>query len=302
MRWSPHPVTLRQLQYLCAVAHTGSFHRAAALCRVSQPSLSSQLAAAERALGTKVFERDRRRVLTTRAGAELLDRARRLLEAADELCARGADPLAGTLRIGVLPTIAPYLLPHAAPALRRALPRLTILWSEDKTRELAAALHAGRLDAALVALPSEVGAVESATIGDDPFVLAAPPGHPLVKGRGRLHPRDLAGADLLLLAEGHCLRDQAIAACKRAHHAPFSATSLPTLVALVAGGAGVTLLPSLALPAEKLVVRQFAAPAPKRTLTLIWRPGSPDAALRQIAAVLRQMAMPSRNRSSCSNL
>ncbi|HEY2745855.1 MAG TPA: LysR family transcriptional regulator, partial [Polyangia bacterium] len=145
MRWAPHPVTLRQLQYLCAVAETRSFRRAAALCHVAQPSLSSQLAAAERALGVRVFERDRRRVLVTAAGAALLERARALVVAADDLAdaaARLADPFAGTLRIGVIPTIAPYLLPAIAPALKRALPKLRVLWSEDKTAALAAALHA----------------------------------------------------------------------------------------------------------------------------------------------------------------
>ena len=143
---------------------------------------------------------------------------------------------------------------------------------------------------ALLALPAEVGAVEVEPLGEDPFVLAAPAGHPLAKGKRRLRPAELNGVELLLLAEGHCLRDQAISACKRARHSPFGATSLATLVQLVAGGAGVTLLPSLALDTAKgsLVVRQFVAPAPGRTLALIRRQQSPDGALRQIAAVLRK--------------
>jgi LysR family hydrogen peroxide-inducible transcriptional activator len=243
----------------------------------------------------RVFERGGRGVLTTRAGEELLGRARRVLLAADELldaASRYADPLSGTLRIGVIPTVSPYFLPEAAPALRRALPRLAIVWSEDKTAALSLALHKGELDAALVALPAELGAVESQVIGDDRFVLAAPPGHPLAK-KSRLKPDELNGVELLVLAEGHCLRDQALAACQEAHHSEFGATSLQTLVQMVAGGAGVTLLPELALPSENqrgmLVVRQFVAPAPGRTLALVWRlESAAKEVLRQIAAVMRK--------------
>src|SRR5260370_23319784 len=186
MRRSPHPISLRQLQYLVAVADTRSFHRAAELCRVSQPSLSSQVAQAERLLGVQLFERDRRHVLVTPAGEELLRRARQLLIEADDLvdaATRSSDPLAGTLRLGVIPTISPYFVPEVAPALRRRFPQLQILWSEDKTANLRASLHAGELDGALVALEAELGEVEHEVIGYDPFVLAASPQHPLARAR-----------------------------------------------------------------------------------------------------------------------
>src|SRR5512138_90938 len=153
MRSAPYPGTLRQLQYVLAVAEARSFRRAAEACRVSQPSLSAQVAEAERALGVRLFERDRRRVLVTAAGEALVARARRVLLEADDLveaARRGADPLAGTLRVGVIPTVGPYLLPRAAPALRKALPALQILWEEDRTPALVRRVAAGELDGALL--------------------------------------------------------------------------------------------------------------------------------------------------------
>src|SRR5499426_1768861 len=155
MRWAPHPGTLRQLQYVVAVAETRSFRQAAALCAVAQPSLSAQVAQLERTLGVVLFERTKRRVLPTSAGEELLARTADVLREADDLAeaaARLADPFAGTLRIGVIPTISPYLLPEIAPVLRAAHARLRVVWTEDKTPVLVERLHAGDLDAALVAL------------------------------------------------------------------------------------------------------------------------------------------------------
>ncbi|MBL9006782.1 MAG: LysR family transcriptional regulator [Myxococcales bacterium] len=297
MRFSPHPLSLRQLQYLVAIAETGSFHGAAELCHVAQPSLSSQVAQAEQALGVQVFERDRRRVLLTAAGHEVLRRARAVLLSADDLLdavARCGDPLAGPLRIGVIPTISPYLLPDVAPALRQAFSQLALTWQEDKTASLLSALQAGELDAALVALETDLGHVEYAVLGYDPFVLATAPQHPLSRGTQPLLPDELSGCELLLLAEGHCLRDQVLSACKRAHSSPFFSTSLPTLVQMVLSGSGVTLLPTLALPSEnrrgELHLRAFAKPGLGRTLALAWRAGSATApALRKIAAVMKQV-------------
>src|SRR5262244_979563 len=184
MTVAPHPASLRQLQYAVAVADTRSFRRAAERCGVSQPSLSAQLAQLEGALGVRLFERDRRRVLPTPAGEALLERARRVLLDADDLvdaARRLGDPLAGTLAIGVIPTVSPYLLPAAAPAIRRAHPRLTVRWLEDKTEILARELHAGRLDAALLALEADLGGpLQREVIGRDRFVLAAR-AHPLAK-------------------------------------------------------------------------------------------------------------------------
>jgi LysR family transcriptional regulator, hydrogen peroxide-inducible genes activator len=293
----PINFSLRQLQYAVAVADTLSFRKAAARCHVSQPSLSAQLAQLERTLDVRLFERDRRRVLPTAAGQELVERARRVLLEADDLAAaamRAADPLTGTLRIGVIPTISPYLLPAITPALRDAFPRLTLRWTEDKTEVLIARLDAGELDAAILALEADIGNVDREVIARDPFVLATQKTNPLGSGRRPAHPEDLHGAPVLLLDDGHCFRDQALAVCATAdaQELEFRATSLPTLAHMVAAGAGVTLLPALAAPTEArradLAIRPFARPAPARTIALVWRRRSPLAApLRSLAAVVR---------------
>jgi LysR family hydrogen peroxide-inducible transcriptional activator len=298
MRQVPHPFTLRQLQYVAAVAETLSFRRAAERCRVSQPSLSAQLAQLEAAIGVRLFERDRRRVLLTPAGNDLVKRARHLLVEADDLlqaAKRAEDLLKGALRIGILPTISPYLLPHATPLLRKSFPELTIGWMEEKTPVLMTSLRDGDLEAALLALEADIGDVESEIIAKDPFALVAPPDHPLMRKTSPVSPIELRGVGVLLLDEGHCFRKQALEWCSRAraHELELRATSLSTLVQMAASGAGITLLPALAVPAEtkraRLRVRPFAPPAPHRTLALVWRRGSPlDAALRRVAGVFRE--------------
>jgi len=294
-----HPVSLRQLQYAVAVADARSFRRAAEQCHVSQPSLSAQIAQLEASLGVRLFERDRRRVVATDAGQEILDRARRLLVDAGDLveaARRRSDPLTGTVRIGVIPTVAPYLVPDAARILRATCPRLTVAWLEEKTAVLAAALAAGTLDAAILALPvpPSAGDVEHEEIAGDEFFLATPPGHRLGVPTAPAKAEELRGAQLLLLDEGHCLRQQALAVCSMvsAEELGFRATSLPTLVQMVAGGAGVTLLPRLALPVElsraDLCIRPFADPGPSRTIVVAWRRRSFLAdALRRIAAAIQ---------------
>jgi LysR family hydrogen peroxide-inducible transcriptional activator len=293
-----HPFTLRQLQYAAAVAETLSFRRAAERCGVSQPSLSAQLAALESALGTRLFERTRRRVLLAAGAEEMLQRARRVLVEADDLgqaAKRPGDPLAGTIRAGVIPTISPYLLPSAVPALRKRCPRLMLVWVEDKTKNLVEQLRGGALDAAVLALEADIGDVDREIIGKDPFVLAAARSHPLGRARTPLEPKELRETEMLLLDDGHCLRDQALAFCSRSRvrEGSFRATSLPTLAQMVAGGAGVTLLPSLAVPLEnrgrQLRVRRFRDPAPARTLALVFRRGTPRLrALQEVAAALRE--------------
>ncbi len=297
MNMQPSPFTLRQLQYAVAVADELSFRRAAERCRVAQPSLSAQLAQLEDALGLRLFERDRRRVLPTPAGAAWLERARALLVASDDLvtAARAAaDPFAATLRLGVIPTIAPYLLPRIAPALHRAFAKLTVVWLEDKTDSLVEALHAGGLDAALVALEAPLGPVAHEIILQDPFVLAARSGDPLLAREGPMERSALRDAEVLLLDDGHCLREQALSFCSRAkaREREFRATSITTLVQMVGQGSGVTLLPSIAVDAEapraSLVVRPFAEPAPKRTIALVWREQSAlAAALTELASVIK---------------
>jgi LysR family transcriptional regulator, hydrogen peroxide-inducible genes activator len=297
MMLSPHPYTLRQLQYAVAVADALSFRKAAERCHVSQPSLSAQLAQLEDALGVRLFDRGRHGVLVTTAGKALVDRARRLLVDADDLLQAAGqlgDPLSGPLRLGVIPTVSPYLLPLIAPALRRKHPALRPAWIEEKTDTLLHLLETGALDAAVLALDAEVPGLERDVIAQDPFLLATPVGHPLGKSSAPASPKELREANVLLLDEGHCLREQVLAICSRAkaNELEYRATSLSTLTQMVAGGAGVTLLPKLAVPTESrranLELRTFTAPQPHRTLALVWRRGaSLTEALKEIAATMR---------------
>jgi LysR family hydrogen peroxide-inducible transcriptional activator len=295
---APLPVSLRQLQYIVAVADLGGFRRAAETCQVSQPSLSAQIATAEDALGVRLFERNRRQVRVSAAGGALVAQARAVLVAAGDLRELGrqlADPFTGTLRVGVIPTISPYLLPEIAPAVARAYPKLTIVWSEDRTGSLVRQATEGAIDAAIIALEADLGPLDHAVLQKDPFLLAASPGHPLAKAARRARLDDLADVSLLLLDDGHCFRDQALQLCARvgAKEAGFRATSLATLVQMASAGGGVTLMPSIAVPVEnrrgQLVVRPFAAPGPGRTIALAWRKGSAlMPALTRLAASMRE--------------
>lgn len=300
--YSAHLFTLRQLQYVVAVADALSFRKAAERCHVSQPSLSAQLGQLEDAIGVRLFERDRRRVLLTSAGKDLVERARRLLIEADDFvfaAKRASDPFSGELQIGVIPTISPYLLPSLTPALRAAYPHLVTKWIEDKTDELVRNLDAGRIDAALLALEADLGDVEFEEVATDPFVLVSRPDDPIMAKTRPVTLSELGEMNVLLLDDGHCLREQALAVCSRAkaHELEFRATSLSTLVHMVAGGAGVTLLPELAVAFEVeragLRARPFARPAPHRTIALVWRKRAPlGEALKKIAATIRK-AYPS---------
>jgi len=297
MKLEPHPFTLRQLQYLVAVAEELSFRKAAARCHVSQPSLSAQVAQVEASVGVQLFERSHRKVLVTPAGQDILDRAAKLLLAADDLREAGrsaSDPLTRVIRLGVIPTIGPYFLPVAAPHLRAKFRRLTVAWREEKTGVLMEALHTGALDAALIALEADIGDVETEIVAHDPFVLAVAAQHPLAKGRGPVRASELRAQEVLLLDEGHCFREQALEVCSsaRAREGEFRATSLGTLVQMVAGGATVTLLPTLAVATEArragLRVRPMASAKAQRTIALAWRRRSPlGPALREIAVALR---------------
>lgn len=294
-------VTLRQLRYLVAVADTLHFGRAASACHVSQPSLSTQIQQLEDALGVGLVERTQRRVLLTPAGREVVARARRILGEVSDLAAfaRGAGvPLSGELRLGVIPTLAPYYLPGVLPALRRDHPDLKLLLREDLTGRLLDMLRAGRLDALILALPVEDPGLETAPLFDEPFHVAMPAGHPLAA-----HPtvteRDLQGERLLLLEDGHCFRDQALAVCgfdaAGGERDGFAGTSLNTLCEMVAGRIGVTLLPALAAARAPAGVdtRPFAAPAPSRRMGLVWRRGSPrDGELTLLADYLRAHVPP----------
>lgn len=290
----------RQLECLVAVADHGSFRKAATTLGISQPALSAQVQGVEDLLGVQVFERDRRSVLVTPAGEDVVGRARIALEAIDavsDAARRRAEPLVGRLRLGVIPTVAPYWLPALLPAVRKRFPKLELILIEDQTNRLLAQLAAGQIEVALLALPVP-GDVTTAAIVREEFLFAAPRGNPLLAKRGKLTEHDLEDETVLLLEDGHCLRDQALAVCNRGgaiESMEVRATSLPTLVQMVAGNLGVTLLPEAA--AEALIqprgpvdVAAFSKP-PGRTLGLVWRTSS--ARLREfrlLAEVMSQTA------------
>jgi LysR family hydrogen peroxide-inducible transcriptional activator len=290
-------LSLRQLQYVVAVADSLGFHKAAAQCHVSQPTLSAQVALLESVLGVRLFERDRRKVLVTPAGTELVARARRVLREVDDLIAtatRSQAPFSGTLRLGVIPTLAPYLLPEVTPAITKKYPALALQFHEEKTADIVRGLADGTLDAGIAAQEAELGDVAQAEILRDDFVVALPKLHPLAK-KTKVTLADLEDEPVLLLDEGHCFRDQALALCAKAHAdvANFRATSLATLAQMVSSGAGVTLLPTLAVPVEnrrgQLEIRPFPRPAPRRTVVLVWRKSSPfGTAFTELAGVLEQ--------------
>lgn len=298
MNFASHPITLRQLQYVVAVAEQLSFRKAAKACHVSQPALSSQVAQLERALGLKLFDRDTQRVVLSAAGADFVSRARALLKDADALveeAQRAADPLCGPLRLGVIPTVGPYLLPEVAQPLREAFPRLRFTWVEERTSALMKLLKVGELDGAIVALETEdLGEVQSLVLGRDDFYLATAQDHALARADSPVSPRVLEAERVLVLEEGHCLGEQVAEVCRRARGADLDVrgTSLSTLSQMVVGGAGVTLLPALALEVENrrgtLHLRPFTAKAPGRTLALVWRKGAPAVqSLRAVAPALR---------------
>jgi LysR family hydrogen peroxide-inducible transcriptional activator len=296
MNFSPHQFSLRQLQYIVAVADLLSFHRAADECHVSQPSLSLQIAELERVLNIKIFQRDPHRVALTAAGRDFVESARVVLRAADalrETARRCIDPLSGTLRIGVLPTISPYWLPELTPALQKAYPQLKVIWLEDKTHTLVHALQSDTIDAALLALEAEIGDVEREVIAKDPFVLVAPAEDPLVAKSTPAKAAELRGASVMILDDEHCFGKQALEFCfrARAQDHQFRATSLATIISMVAGGVGVTLLPTLAVRREvqtnNLRVRRFADTEAVRTIGLVWRKNSSlTPALRKLATTM----------------
>jgi LysR family hydrogen peroxide-inducible transcriptional activator len=286
--------TLRQLQYLKLLAEHGSFSRAAEAASVSQPALSAGIQELEKVLGAPVVERTRGAVQLTAVGAEAVSRAEDVLARTEDLveAARNAGrPLSGRLRLGVIPTVAPFLLPATLPGLKAAYPQLRLFIREDLTGRLITGLKAGQLDCAVIALPYAATGIQHARIGDDEILAAAPVDHPLASG-GDILPGALKGEDLILLEDGHCLRDQALAAVEI--DAPrgedvFAATSLHTLVQMVSSGLGVSFLPAMAVKAgladdKGVVVRSFAAEAPKREIVVAWRSGSSRAAEARLLA------------------
>jgi LysR family hydrogen peroxide-inducible transcriptional activator len=273
--------TLKQLRYLTALDEHKHFGRAAEACFVSQSTLSAGLQELETLLGASLVERSNRSVVFTALGREIAARARVVLREAQELvelAAAAKDPLSGALRLGVIPTVSPFLLPQVLPRLRKAYPKLKLYLTEDLTQRLLDDLHAGALDCVLLALPVEVGEAEQMVLFDDAFELVCRKDNPLAN-KSRIVTADLADAPLLLLADGHCLRDHALDAChlaRRPSGSDVTATSLHTLVEMAANGLGVTLIPDMALRARllkgsELVARPFAGGKPGRRIGLVWR-------------------------------
>ena len=292
--------TLQQLRYLVALGEHGHFGRAAAACFVSQPALSAQLRELERRLGVTVVERQRSGLLFTPVGRDVLERARRLLAEADDLVAAAAAGrgVVGPVRVGTIPTVGPYLLARTVPVLHNAVPGAALELHEATTDLLVGQLRGGTLDVLLLATAPDDPDLESVALGADPFLLAVPARHALARGRGPVSLDDLASLRVLVLTEGHCLRDQALAVCRgpNAEASSVAASSLATLVQMVAAGMGVTLLPASAAalearPGNGIAVRRFRSPAPSRTIGLTWRRSSPNRAMFAGLATLLRPAL-----------
>ena len=274
-------IKLKDLRYLVAVADARHFGRAAEKCFVSQPTLSAQLKKLEDYLGVQLIERQPKNVTLTEAGEQIVARARRMLEASEEvvtLARAHRDPLAGRLRLALLPTIGPYLLPRVSQPMRKSLPRLELRLYEYQTEQMLQKLETGEIDLGILALPVDAEGFETQELYTEAFTVAVPDQHRLAK-RDSVRVDDLNGETLLLLEDGHCLRDQALEVCSRVdlhEKQDFRATSLETLRQMVATGAGITLLPELASRgaygnARGVVIRPFTRPAPVRHVGGVWR-------------------------------
>ncbi|MGZ3368814.1 MAG: hydrogen peroxide-inducible genes activator [Caulobacteraceae bacterium] len=282
--------TLRQLQYLRLLAEHGSFSRAAEAAHVTQPTLSAGIQELERALDAPVVDRARSGVILTAVGEEVVRRGNDILARAEDMvqAARAAgQPLTGRFRLGVIPTSAPFLLPRALPLLRERFPKLKLFLREDLTHRLIEGLKSGALDAALIALPYDTAGLETAPVSEDELLAMAPANHPLIAG-DTVSAEDLQDNGLILLEDGHCLREQALSVCglhaPRGEEAGFAATSLYTLVQMVGSGLGVSLLPAMAVEAgladdTPVAIRPIGpgpghTDKPSRHIVVAWRAGS----------------------------
>lgn len=301
--------SLRQLSYLVELAQRLNFRAAAEAQFVTQSTLSAGIKELERQLGVQLVERDKRSVRLTAVGEEVVARARDLLAAAADLAEvakSAAAPLSGPLRLGAIPTIAPFLLPKVLPPLRRAHSGLKLYLREDLTGRLLERLRTGSLDMALIALPYDTGDLHVRELFKDEFWFVAREDDPAAREK-EIALRKLDTGEILLLEEGHCLRDHAITACgprRGAWETKVEATSLYTLIQMVDGGLGVTLLPEITLKAgllkgTRLIARPFASPAPSRTLALVTRRTSPR---RQEVELLAELILEQRRKSERSGI
>jgi LysR family hydrogen peroxide-inducible transcriptional activator len=274
-------MNLRDLRYFVALADTRHFGKAAERSFVSQPTLSAQIKKLETYLGVQLIERQPRKVTLTEMGARILPLARSILQESDEivsLARNDHDPLSGKLKVALIPTIGPYLLPVVTRKLRKQLPRLKLMLYEYQTQPLLEKLRAGDIDLGILALPVPLDGLEARPLYDEDFTLAVPSNSPLAK-RSNVKLDDLTGETLLLLEDGHCLRDQALDVCSRIdvkESEDYRATSLETLRQMVAAGLGITLLPQLATrgpigTGQGLIVKEFSRPVPSRSVGAVWR-------------------------------
>jgi LysR family hydrogen peroxide-inducible transcriptional activator len=291
--------SLQQLRFLCALGEQCHFGRAAESCSVTQSTLSGGIKELEARLGVTLFERSNRHVMLTPLGKEIAARAQRLLVDAEELVGlarNGQEPLSGPLRFGAIPTVGPYVLPSLLSRLGTALPKLKLYVREAPTAVLLDRLAGGELDILLVAIPYDLGDVEALEIAEDPIVVAMPRNHPL--GHHKVVSRDdLAREQLLLIEDGHCLRSHSLQACRivdPVRNEVFQATSLRTLVQMVAAELGITLMPQMAVDLElastrNVVIRSLSPDKPFRTLVLAWRPtSSRGAEFRMLGSIIRE--------------
>lgn len=290
--------SIKQLKYLVALSETGHFGRAAEACFITQPSLSAAISELENLLGAQLVERNKRQVLITPLGREVVSRARNILQEVDELtmmAQSATEPLSGPINFGVIPTIGPYLLPDVINRLRAGFPKLQPFLREDQTARLVELLATGKLDIALIALPIEENWLEEMDLFEDRFVFACSPDNPLTRKK-KIDIADIRDEKLLLLEDGHCLRDQALEVCQKAgwsKSADFQANSLSTLVQMVSAGIGSTLLPEMSLEVEArrpdfLTILPFQNPVPVRRIGLVWRRSSArKKEFRQLGTYLR---------------
>ena len=294
-------MNLRDLEYLVAVADHRHFGRAAEACFVSQPTLSTQIKKLEHELEVELIERNPRQIMLTPTGEQVVERARVMLAEANDIRAiarQARDPESGSLRIGIFPTLAPYLLPHVMPQLHLRFPNLEILLVEETTEVVLDKLRRGQLDVGVLARPVHDELLHAEPLFREDFVLAVPSDHPLAAEAGPVPVSALADEPVLLLEEGHCLRDQALSVCSQAgasERTGFRATSLETLRHMVAAGVGVTLLPELAMQppvpsSDHIGIRHFAEPVPHRDIAMFWRDTTIyGELLPKVAAILRDL-------------
>ncbi|HEX4410848.1 MAG TPA: hydrogen peroxide-inducible genes activator [Xanthobacteraceae bacterium] len=300
-------ISLRQLRYFASLARHRHFGRAADDCAVTQPALSMQVRELEREIGVELVERRPGEVALTATGVEVAQRAERILAATRDLVdfARHRETLAGSLRLGIIPTIAPYLLPRLLPRLQRTYPSLRLDVRETQTATLIGELAAGDLDCLLLALPVDAADIDTKPLFKDRFLLAAPADEPVP--RRTLKAEDVDQERLILLEEGHCLRDQAVAFCATKRHdsgAALGSTSLATVMQMVANGYGVTLVPEIAAELEvrdkRVILRRFVAPEPGRTIGLAWRKTSPRRSDFEALGEAVKLTAPRQSRSEKS--